>query len=361
MDARDILHIVRTAFLYGLIGSCSVQQPSDATYGSSAGSSASVAVSGNAGSGNAGSGDASPMGAGSEAIAGMPDLGGAGGGAPMSLPQQRQTCLNPGSGSYGEPGPYQVTTEEVDLGRIDPAQQTGKFTIYAPSPLEDHCPHPIVAWGNGTAVSDADAVYGFLNRNAASWGIVVIASNDGNVGSGKFHEAALSYLLKANLDPKHEFYDKLSTRAGLSGHDTGGFGASVAASHPNVKAIVTEGANIKPNSAVPVLILTGTEDLFSNAMSQLASATAPIFVATWEGGTRTGTATMTGYSGQDSSTGNAAASQRGSLQFQRLYAAWFRCFLADDDVACALFSGGTPTSCGICRDPGWSSLASKNF
>jgi hypothetical protein len=41
--------------------------------------------------------------------------------------------------------------------------------------------------------------------------------------------------------------------------------------------------------------------------------------------------------------------------------AWFRCFLADDDVACKLFEGGAPGNCGICKDPGWAMLASKNL
>jgi hypothetical protein len=43
-----------------------------------------------------------------------------------------------------------------------------------------------------------------------------------------------------------------------------------------------------------------------------------------------------------------------------LCAAWFRCFLADDQIACKLFKGGTP-GCGKCKDPGWADLASKNF
>jgi hypothetical protein len=51
----------------------------------------------------------------------------------------------------------------------------------------------------------------------------------------------------------------------------------------------------------------------------------------------------------------------GSIQFMRLYAAWFRCFLADDQVACKLFQGGAPQNCGICKDPGWHVLGARNL
>ena len=285
---------------------------------------------------------------------------GRGGGAPAPAPSDK-TCLRPGNGNYTEPGPYRVITKDVDLGTIDVAQHTGKFTIYIPDPLEDECLHPIAAWGNGTAVSDSDFTYDFLNRNAASWGIVVASSAEDNVGSGKFHRAGVEYLLKANMDSSSPFFGKLSTRVGLSGHDAGGYGASVAATLAGVEAIVAEGATIRSTDTVSVLILTGTHDLVPPPENLVKTALGHMFVASWEGGTREGTETTLGYMGLDNGTGDAKASQRGSLQFQRLYAAWFRCFLASDDVACRLFSGGAPSGCGICKDPGWHSLASSNL
>ena len=55
------------------------------------------------------------------------------------------------------------------------------------------------------------------------------------------------------------------------------------------------------------------------------------------------------------------AMQPGTIQMMRLYAAWFRCFLADDQVACKLFEGGAPNNCGLCKDPGWHVLSSKKL
>src|SRR5689334_5304338 len=53
----------------------------------------------------------------------------AGSGAPMTppTPHMGMTCLKPGDGSYGEPGPYQVAKMDVDLGMIADGQHSGQF------------------------------------------------------------------------------------------------------------------------------------------------------------------------------------------------------------------------------------------
>ena len=277
----------------------------------------------------------------------------AGADAPMTppTPYGGETCLQPGNGNYMAPGPYKVAKKKVDLGMIEPMQQTGEFTIYYPDPLEATCPHPIVAWGNGTGVTDSDFTYDFLNSNAASWGIVVAASAETNSGSGKFHTTGLDYLLKENADPNSMFYKKLSTRAGVSGHSQGGFGANRGAAHPNVEAAVVEGASFVSTAKVAALTLTGTEDLGVTAADAVTRAAGPMFVAVWEGGDHISTETVLGFIMGD----------KGSVQFQRLYAAWFRCFLGDDSKACSLFEGGTPDGCGICKDPGWAKLGSAKM
>ena len=48
----------------------------------------------------------------------------------------------------------------------------------------------------------------------------------------------------------------------------------------------------------------------------------------------------------------------GTRQMQRLYAGWFRCFLADDPLACAMFRG---SPCGICQDSGWTTIEGKHL
>jgi hypothetical protein len=283
----------------------------------------------------------------------------AGGAAPMAgiggpttppTPRQGETCLLPGSGSYGEPGPYKVGKMEIDLGMIQPTQNSGKFTVFYPQPLEASCKHPIVAWGNGTTVMGAD-VYAFFNENAASWGMVVAASWEDNAGSGAFHKAGIDWLLKQNEDASSMFHGKLSTRAGVGGHSQGAFGASAGSSHPNVEATVAVGGTATSSAKVAVLTLTGTEDIVMNPAALAERAAGKAFVASWQGGDHFSTETIAGYIARD----------KGTMQMQRLYAAWFRCFLGDDSKACALFEGGTPDGCGICKDMGWAVLASKNM
>jgi len=303
-------------------------------------------------SGTAGSG----VGAGSSAPDPTAGAGAGGMDAPTSgtggmmtepTPRMGETCLQAGNGMYTERRPYEVGMMDVDLGMIEDTQNSGMFTIFYPMPLEESCPHPIVAWGNGTTVRGS-ATYAFFNTNAASWGMVVAASHEDNTGSGNFHKKGIDYLLAQNADPSSMFYQKLSTRVGVSGHSQGGFGASRAFSHPNVESAVIVGATARSTDKISVIILTGTEDIASGATPGGAG---PSFVASWEGGDHVGTQTIAGYLARDP----------GTLQMQRLYAAWFRCFLADDSTACDMFYGGTPSGCGICSDMGWATLASANM
>src|SRR5258708_17710226 len=116
------------------------------------------------------------------------------------------TCLKPGSGDYSKPGQYQVATKAVDLGSTGELPDAGPttYTIFYPQPFETSCKHPIVAWGNGTGVTGS-SVYAFFNNNAASWGIVVIASDNSNTGSGYYHKAGIDYLLTQTQDSSSLF------------------------------------------------------------------------------------------------------------------------------------------------------------
>lgn len=264
-----------------------------------------------------------------------------------------KTCLQAGSGKFGEPGPYKVVRKDIDLGMISANQNSGAFTIFYPMTLESECLHPIVAWGNGTGVGDAET-YAFFNSNAASWGMVVIASHESNTGSGAFHKAGIDYMLKQNDDPMSPFYKKLAiTRVGTSGHSQGAGGAVAGASHPNVSVNVGVGGPATTSAKYASLCLTGTKDIASTSCPALPDrAQGPMFAASWEGGDHVTTETLGGYITKDP----------GSLAMQRLYAAWFRCFLADDGVACNLFKGATPDQCGLCKEGmKWAVLKSKNI
>jgi hypothetical protein len=67
------------------------------------------------------------------------------------------------------------------------------------------------------------------------------------------------------------------------------------------------------------------------------------------------------YASYDGMTHTATVSGRsaGSQQYARLLSAWFRCFLADDIAACAMFEGGE--SCPLCQESGWDNIFSANY
>lgn len=318
----------------------------------SGGSSGSAGTASSSGSGSSsGGGSASrdaAAGAGSDA------------GAPSST---SKTCLQMGSGDYSKAGPYTVAPAmSVDLASSLPsgAASPTTYSIYYPQNMEASCPHPIAAWGNGTSVT-GQQVYGFYQTNLASWGIVVIASDNPNVAAYPYLQTGIDYLVAQNKLSSSVFYQKLSTRAGVAGHSQGGIAATTATQDSNVVAeVCVEGGGV-PKQGVATLCLTGNAPSDAGASSAINSVnafvieqtypgtTGPGFLADWDGGDHETTPTLGGY----------AMGNPGTIQFIRLMTAWYRCYLADDGKACDLFSGGT--NCGICKDPGWAQLESKNL
>lgn len=283
-----------------------------------------------AGTGEGGTGEAGAM-AGTSG-------GSAGTGAPRG-----PGCLQ-GSGDYLGMGPYTTAKMDVTIG------SSGPYTIFYPTMLDGECKHPLVAWGNGTGVSDG-TTYGFYQEHAASWGIVVVASHESNCGSGEWHKAGFDYMLAENDNPMSMFYQKLSGRLGTSGHSQGGGGANAGASYPNVEAIVNvQGAFGLAPAGKAFLCLTGTEDIaIEGCKSSVNGTSSPALYANYEGATHTGTATLLGF----------ISNEPGTKQYMRFYSAWFRCFLADDATACAMFMGGA--SCPVCGDPGWAEIFANNY
>jgi hypothetical protein len=319
--------------------------------------------SGNAG-GSTGASSGTGSGGGSSSSSGSGgDAGTSGGGNGQDAgagnpPTSTAFCLQAGSGDYSKAGPYAVSTVSVDLattGEVDAGPTTA--TIFYPTTLEANCPHPIAAWGNGTGVTGS-TVYGFFNNNVASWGIVVIAADNSNVAAQPYLQAGIDYLLAQNKDSSSVFYGKLGTKAGVAGHSQGGFAATTATQQANVVSeVCVEGGGV-PKQGVSTLCLTGNQSTSVNSINAVNAdviqmtypgTTGPGFLADWDGGDHLTTPTESGWIMQDP----------GTIQFVRLMTAWYRCFLAGDNTACALFKGGS--NCGICKDPGWAQLESKNL
>jgi hypothetical protein len=70
----------------------------------------------------------------------------------------------------------------------------------------------------------------------------------------------------------------------------------------------------------------------------------PALCASWDGADHVSTTLFEG---------------EGSEQYTRLNSAWFRCFLADDAAACAMFKGGA--DCPVCMEDGWAEIFANNY
>jgi hypothetical protein len=254
-------------------------------------------------------------------------------------PAPGDNCLAGTSTDYRANGPYGVKMKDIDLGG-----SLGPYTIFYPDKLEADCKHPVIAWGNGTGVT-GPGVYAHFFKHAASWGLITIAAHNSNAQSQPFLASGLDYLLKGMDD---ELAGKLSERAGTSGHSQGGFAATSAGSHPNVVATVSVQGGGVPPAKVAFVCETGVEDFVrSGCTMSYKSAAGPSFLADHMTADHINTPTTLG------------ATTPAGKEYIRIYTAWFRCFLADDQSACALFEDGD--SATVCEGGDWATCSGKNF
>ena len=117
-----------------------------------------------------------------------------------------------------------------------------KFDLYYPTNLgANGFQHPILTWGNGSFASPIQ--YDFFLRHMASWGFVVIATEDQNTGPGQTILDSANFLVHANSDPASIFFHKLNVnQIGSFGHSQGASGA--------VRALIKSAGSIK--TAIPI-------------------------------------------------------------------------------------------------------------
>ncbi|MEV6768213.1 hypothetical protein AB0N05_06215 [Nocardia sp. NPDC051030] len=141
--------------------------------------------------------------------------------------------------TYSGPGPWAVT-EEQGFGCCD---STGAaYDIWYPANLgAGGFRHPIVTWGDGTNAHPGQ--YTYLLNHLASWGFVVIATENAQTGSGVDIAGAVDYLLQRAEDPASPFHGTLNPDAvGAMGHSQGATGV--------LNALRLSGGRIK--TAVPL-------------------------------------------------------------------------------------------------------------
>jgi hypothetical protein len=140
---------------------------------------------------------------------------------------------------YFAPGPWTVT---VSTGAYCCDSLQHKFDVFYPTHLgANGFLHPILTWGNGSFGS-ANQVDYFL-RHMASWGFVVVATEDFNTGPGQTILDAANFMVRANGDSTSIFYHKLNiNQIGAFGHSQGASGA--------VNALIKSAGSIK--TVIPI-------------------------------------------------------------------------------------------------------------
>src|SRR5215472_11672764 len=117
-----------------------------------------------------------------------------------------------------------------------------KFDLYYPTNLgANGFKHPILTWGNGSFGMPSQVA--FLLKHMASWGFVVIATEDPMTGPGQTILDAANYLVQKNSDSASIFYHKLNvSQIGAFGHSQGAGGA--------IRALLKSGGAIK--TVIPI-------------------------------------------------------------------------------------------------------------
>jgi hypothetical protein len=123
---------------------------------------------------------------------------------------------------YYAGGPW----KDVTLGETEkPCDSAGnKCLLIYPTDLgANGFKHPIVAYGNGTNANPIEAAY-FL-KHLASWGFVVVGSEDKQTLHGITIIDSVKFLIAANSEPGSIFLDKLDvSQIGAAGYSQGAFG-----------------------------------------------------------------------------------------------------------------------------------------
>lgn len=145
--------------------------------------------------------------------------------------------------AYAQPGPWAVTSR-AGFACCDSAGSN--YDVWYPADLgANGFRHPIVSWGDGTWAHPGQ--YDYLLRHLASWGFVVVATENSSTGSGVDITDAVDKLLDVAADPASVFHDRLDPNAiGAMGHSQGATGV--------LNAMRDSGGRIK--TAVPIELPT---------------------------------------------------------------------------------------------------------
>ena len=140
---------------------------------------------------------------------------------------------------YYADGPWAVTAQ-IGGGCCD--SSGNKFDLYYPTDLaRDGSTHPILTWGNGTKARPGQ--YDYFLKHLASWGFVIVGTEDQNTGPGQTIVDAAKFMIAENGNSSSIFFNRLNLKQiGALGHSQGATGA--------INAMIKSGGTIKTVIAI---------------------------------------------------------------------------------------------------------------
>ena len=239
-------------------------------------------------------------------------------------------------------GPYEVSVKEEET-----LLDFGKFWIYYPSKLTEtdkKYPVIVICNGSGTPLSK----YPTVAEHYASWGFIVIGTEEMNSWNAFGAEMSIRYLERMNENQKIEdtesiFYQKVDfDNVGIVGHSQGGVGVINAITDTKHKDIYKTAVSLSPTNK------TLAHNLFWDYDAFLVSV--PILLISGEGGgddwVVTGEQLIEIY--EDIPSNKVAARRKSTPHNEVLYkpdgyiTAWFMYYLQGDEEAGKAFFGDNP-------------------
>jgi hypothetical protein len=135
------------------------------------------------------------------------------------------------------------------------------YTVFYPGAMPEGEKFPLITWGNGTCAMPEG--YGTLLRYVASFGYIVVAAQDREVGTGASMLKAVDFMLAENDKEGSKYYHHIDPdKIGAMGHSQGA-GATVSVStDSHIKAIIA--FNSGTSSTVPFLDISGDRDILAS-------------------------------------------------------------------------------------------------
>ena len=259
---------------------------------------------------------------------------------------------------YAANGQYTVDTLTVPSSE----ERIKLYQFYFPTELKTTKKQwPVVIMANGTGIRASK--YKAIFRHLASWGFIVAGNEDEWTWDGKSVDMTLDYLLRANDDAKHLFYQRIDTaHVGLTGHSQGGMAVYTAAAlfdnSRRYKALCPLSGTAKilgdslgwsflANIQAPMLMAGGCGDFDAKALCPLEHMR-----QTYDSLLRSTSGLPTGCKNAPVVMGRIKGTDHGDMlpRGDAYMTAWMRYWLCDDQEAGKCFLGD---SAEILRNEAW--------